>query len=69
MTILPGASIPVLVAAPVRDVMLDVKNLSVHYQTPRGDVIAAETIAALDEIRKAGITQVQVETLYRPTGM
>jgi biopolymer transport protein ExbD len=28
-----------------------------------------QTIAALDEIRKAGITQVQVETLYRPTGM
>jgi biopolymer transport protein ExbD len=26
------------------------------------------TIAVLDEIRKAGISQVSIETVYRPTG-
>jgi len=28
-----------------------------------------QTIATLDEVRKAGISQVTVETVYRPTGM
>jgi peptide/nickel transport system ATP-binding protein len=31
-------------AAPVREVTLGVKNLSVHYETPRGDVIAANRV-------------------------
>ena len=43
MTSLPSASV-VPKTAPVRDTILQVNNLRIHYETPRGDVIAVNGI-------------------------